>query len=266
MERGFSILIVLIAAGVLVVGGVGGYLIAGGNTSPRTSSSSADPSPTPILASPSPVLIPNVKACTNEAMICPDGSSVGRSGPNCEFAICPVSIVLPQPKIDGDMYTNWKTYTNSDSSYSIKYPEEIPLNSVSAPEYVSLFKSNESQTGYPFMMNIFLSDNKNGLSEKEFFVREWMKVDTEIIDQYSQIKRVKVGQEDALNIVLDIEKFSNSQGFSYYLISKAEIMIVIVTLEKGLKRENNSVEVKALNPDFTETYEGILQSLVHSGE
>lgn len=27
--------------------------------------------------------------CTMEAKICPDGSSVGRSGPNCEFAVCP---------------------------------------------------------------------------------------------------------------------------------------------------------------------------------
>lgn len=29
------------------------------------------------------------KACTFEAKICPDGSAVGRSGPNCEFAPCP---------------------------------------------------------------------------------------------------------------------------------------------------------------------------------
>ncbi|MEK7573481.1 MAG: PsbP-related protein [Patescibacteria group bacterium] len=29
------------------------------------------------------------KACTQEAKLCPDGSSVGRQGPNCEFAPCP---------------------------------------------------------------------------------------------------------------------------------------------------------------------------------
>lgn len=28
-------------------------------------------------------------ACTMEAMLCPDGSAVGRQGPNCEFAKCP---------------------------------------------------------------------------------------------------------------------------------------------------------------------------------
>lgn len=29
-------------------------------------------------------------ACTQEAKICPDGSAVGRTGPNCEFAECPI--------------------------------------------------------------------------------------------------------------------------------------------------------------------------------
>lgn len=30
-------------------------------------------------------------ACTMEAKLCPDGSAVGRTGPNCEFASCPGS-------------------------------------------------------------------------------------------------------------------------------------------------------------------------------
>jgi len=30
-----------------------------------------------------------VRMCTQEAKICPDGSAVGRTGPNCEFARCP---------------------------------------------------------------------------------------------------------------------------------------------------------------------------------
>lgn len=30
-------------------------------------------------------------ACTAEAMQCPDGSWVGRTGPNCDFAACPTS-------------------------------------------------------------------------------------------------------------------------------------------------------------------------------
>lgn len=33
---------------------------------------------------------PKITACTMEAKLCPDGSAVGRTGPNCEFAACPV--------------------------------------------------------------------------------------------------------------------------------------------------------------------------------
>lgn len=35
------------------------------------------------------------KQCTQEAMVCPDGSSVGRTGPNCEFAPCPAATTPP---------------------------------------------------------------------------------------------------------------------------------------------------------------------------
>ncbi len=33
----------------------------------------------------------NIVYCTQEAMQCPDGSYVSRSGPKCEFAPCPQS-------------------------------------------------------------------------------------------------------------------------------------------------------------------------------
>ncbi len=38
-------------------------------------------------------------ACTLEAKICPDGSAVGRTGPNCEFAACPV-VEVSVPKTE----------------------------------------------------------------------------------------------------------------------------------------------------------------------
>lgn len=45
-------------------------------------------------------LPPEQVGCTMEAKICPDGSSVGRSGPNCEFAECPI---VETPVINDDM-------------------------------------------------------------------------------------------------------------------------------------------------------------------
>src|SRR6267154_6145338 len=34
-------------------------------------------------------------ACTADAMQCPDGSYVGRTGPNCQFAACPTKVKPP---------------------------------------------------------------------------------------------------------------------------------------------------------------------------
>jgi hypothetical protein len=50
---------------------------------PSSSTPATDPSPAPAA--------PQMHACTMEAKICPDGSAVGRQGPNCEFAPCPGS-------------------------------------------------------------------------------------------------------------------------------------------------------------------------------
>jgi hypothetical protein len=52
-------------------------------------------------------------ACTMEAKICPDGSSVGRVGPNCEFAPCP------------DYTIGWNTINNSEYGFSSKYPSNF---------------------------------------------------------------------------------------------------------------------------------------------
>lgn len=37
-------------------------------------------------------VVPHTTACTEEAKICPDGSTVSRSGPQCEFAPCGVPV------------------------------------------------------------------------------------------------------------------------------------------------------------------------------
>jgi|SRR3989344_5238816 len=52
-------------------------------------------------------------ACTMEARLCPDGSAVGRTGPNCEFASCPsenlgdeVKLYYYNPELDKDIGGN----------------------------------------------------------------------------------------------------------------------------------------------------------------
>jgi hypothetical protein len=45
-----------------------------------------------------------IVACTEEAKVCPDGSSVGRVGPNCEFAPCPT------PNTNGSLQGDYLDY------------------------------------------------------------------------------------------------------------------------------------------------------------
>lgn len=49
------------------------------------------------------------QGCTQEAKLCPDGSSVGRTGPNCEFALCPATTIQPTSipkKVDSESLKN----------------------------------------------------------------------------------------------------------------------------------------------------------------
>jgi hypothetical protein len=55
--------------------------------------------------------------CSLEMELCPDGSSVGRTGPNCEFAACP-----PEQSVNG----SWKTVTDTATGISFRYPEALP--------------------------------------------------------------------------------------------------------------------------------------------
>jgi hypothetical protein len=106
----------------------------------------------------------NSVACTLEAKICPDGSSVGRSGPNCEFTLCPGAASSTTPQTD---ISNWKTYQNEEGGYSFKYPNEWnvainkfnPKNALFGPgatnesgiggvEYIGVLSSGQSLSSF----------------------------------------------------------------------------------------------------------------------
>lgn len=79
--------------------------------------------PTPLPTNPTPTL---PVACTMDAMLCPDGKTyVGRTGPKCEFAACPVTTEKPDitiasafcgplnPKINEPIACSITIYNNS---------------------------------------------------------------------------------------------------------------------------------------------------------
>jgi len=61
---------------------------------------------------------PQAVACTQEAKLCPDGSYVGRVGPECEFAACPAG----DTNADAWLSTSTETATFSyPSSFELTY-------------------------------------------------------------------------------------------------------------------------------------------------
>jgi len=62
-------------------------LMWGVSTAPKPADVGTSPTPTPVRTT-APVAPVN-SFCTMDAKMCPDGSYVGRVGPNCEFALCP---------------------------------------------------------------------------------------------------------------------------------------------------------------------------------
>lgn len=102
-----SIVIILIIVGVLVVGGGVWYW------------QSQKEKPT---------------ACTQDAKLCPDGSYVSRTGPNCEFAAC------PEVK---DETADWQTYRNEEYGFEVKYPGNFQLKNQYGETFLSPEKGPE---------------------------------------------------------------------------------------------------------------------------
>lgn len=78
---------------LLLVSGAAGYYAAetgiadrfvGGTREPKS-----DWKPAPVVNDVVPEPEGGMTYCPSDARICPDGSTVGRSGPDCEFSACP---------------------------------------------------------------------------------------------------------------------------------------------------------------------------------
>jgi len=53
--------------------------------------------------------------CTEEEKLCPNGSYVGRTMPDCAFAACPAA----------DSTASWKTFTDPQTGLTFKYPPTL---------------------------------------------------------------------------------------------------------------------------------------------
>lgn len=92
-----------------------------------------------------------------EAKLCPDGSYVGRGGPNCEFAACPTAP------------STWRTYESKQQGFSIKYPPELTVqpvaSSTTATGTLVVFKGGEQYKDFTIELSRIGTD-KEGYVQK----------------------------------------------------------------------------------------------------
>ncbi len=95
---------------------------------------------------------PKEVACTMEAKLCPDGSYVGRTGPNCEFTACPGEVDI----------SSWKTYTNTDIGYEFRYPATWSIDDQSAYTLVGHYIILNPPNPEPFTIHFSVTlDNRD---------------------------------------------------------------------------------------------------------
>jgi len=76
-------------------------------------------------------------ACQTDAKVCPDGTSMGRSGPSCEFAACPLpNVELPQAGISFVLPTGYKAQgvSGSDATLIAAYQKTQLSSSSTQPD------------------------------------------------------------------------------------------------------------------------------------
>lgn len=117
-------------------------------------------------------------ACTAEAIMCPDGSSVGRTGPNCEFAPCPQGNAGSQTeKKESEQSLIVKVYFNNSSlnpnsqDCSKVFPLEriIPVNdNVAQASIVELVKGPSEQEKADGYVSLFSEKTKDIIIKVKF--------------------------------------------------------------------------------------------------
>jgi hypothetical protein len=113
------------------------------------------------------------EACTQDAKVCPDGSAVGRTGPNCSFAVCPlpnIELTSGSTTIGFVLPSGYKDHIvpNDSSNYIGSYIQSLGA----APSIIDVynFPLANGQTPSQVMLaeSYFDSSNSLATSTSEF--------------------------------------------------------------------------------------------------
>lgn len=124
-------------------------------------------------------------ACTAEAKLCPDGSAVGRVGPDCEFSACPVAAYQT-------MHSSNTANLAGPFTFSAEIPSGWKVEAVPEIEAINIYNPNAS--------------NNNNLEKSQIFVR-YFKANTFLtLNTVTIYKQTQTTNKDRPMVIYDIEK------------------------------------------------------------
>ncbi len=88
-------------------------------------------------------------ACTQDAKLCPDGSYVGRVGPDCEFALCPDTpqwSAIKQAIANCEVESVWQTHAGTVGA-KLKNREELTAVEPELDNIIDLAIAAEPECG-----------------------------------------------------------------------------------------------------------------------
>lgn len=201
------------------------------------------------IQAPVPSPTPGEVACTQEAKICPDGSSVGRTGPNCEFSLCPASSSAET--------ADWKTYDDGDE-FSFKYPANIFIEEAVACNFVNdnnlgLFKKRGEKnylcgSDEPYYFYVGTVSKKDIDSNDSCYTntKETVMVDNIAAEKYT----ITFRSNDKECLERGIGPISNERN-SVYIISKGKLYLIswpVLDVDKSIYEQMLSTFKFTENP------------------
>lgn len=141
-------------------------------------------------------------SCTMEAKICPDGSSVGRTGPNCEFAAC--------PEINT---SDWNIFKNDKYGIEFKYPK---IQESKGNDSLRIYYTLHGSTIYDF--KILSNDQKLSLEDFFIYSRSKTMIGGFNKNKLSSVEKVIIGEQN-----IEAAKIVWSDNVSF-LIPKGDIV------------------------------------------
>lgn len=169
-------------------------------------------------------------ACTTEAKVCPDGSAVGRTGPNCEFAPCPSEASCEGgecPIAKTDETANWKTYINSEYGFEIKYPINWKLGEEVSTDVISTIWWDSPQTVPTTPERRFIQ-----VGAMDFL--EGYSISQILLSEQKDCENVTMGSIKFCKLE---EKFISKQSIVYAVSKNNKIYFLRLDIEGGRQKE-----------------------------